>query len=232
MDRLDALLLATSDDSAESITLRGLTLHMLEGVAPRFYAERHLQPLHLETLERCRTVTYGFDDEHADPDRLQAGIDAWYLRHVRGLPHVPPGREQMAALVQALNDQGGSLYAWLLGELAARCGLDVRIPFGASDFKTTRLYEAYWLTHLVMLDSDYFTRPLSHAERDTWADAIAQLVPWLARKPNADLAGEVALCLQFLKRPEAIAARALIAEVPPGGDAHQQATVLLGLLAE
>jgi hypothetical protein len=36
MDRLAALLRATDDDSAEHVTLRGLTFHMLEGVAPRF----------------------------------------------------------------------------------------------------------------------------------------------------------------------------------------------------
>jgi hypothetical protein len=42
----------------------------------------------------------------------------------------------------------------------------------------------------------------------------------------------VALCLQFLKRPEAIAARALIDATPAEGDAHQQAAVLLGLVGE
>lgn len=231
MDRLAALLRATDDDSAEHVTLRGLTFHMLEGVAPRFYSERGLEPLHLETLERCRHVTYGFETL-TDPDRAQAGVDAWYLRHVKGLPHPPPDRHVFAALLQRLNDEGNAIYAWLLGELGARCGLDVRLPFGRTDFKTSRLHEAYWLTHLVMLDSDYFARPLRHGDSDTWADAIAELVPWLTRKPNADLAGEVALCLQFLKRPEAIAARALIDATPAEGDAHQQAAVLLGLVGE
>jgi len=107
MDRLEALLRATDDDSAEHVTLRGLTFHMLEGVAPRFYSERRLEPLHLETLERCRHVTYAFE-EATDPDRAQAGVDAWYLRHLRGLPPPPPNREVFAALLKQLNEDAHS----------------------------------------------------------------------------------------------------------------------------
>lgn len=231
LDRLQTFLDATADDSPVHVTLRGLVFHMLEAVAPKLYGARGLKPLHEAALEGCAHIGYAFDDAE-DPDRLQAGIDAWYLRHLRGLPHQKPDRLLLRATLERLNDGGDTIYSWLLGELAARAGLDARLTFTRADFKSSRLHEAYYLTHLVMLDSDYFARPASHADARDWSDALAQLVPWLTRSPNADLAGEVALCLHFLKRPEATAAKKLIEGVAPDHDTHQQATMLLALSAE
>jgi D-amino peptidase len=232
MDRLETFLAATDDGSAVHVTLRALVFHMLEGVAPKLYSARGLDALRTRALEQCAHVGYAFGEPGADPDRLQAGIDAWYLRRVRGLPHAPPDRLLLRAGLETLRDEGDTLYAWLLGELAAHAGLDVRVPFTAAAFKTSRLHESYYLTHLVMLDSVYFTRPLSHRDAAAWGDALAQLVPWLTRAPNPDLAGEVALCLHFMRRPEAAAAKELIAQVEPGEDTHQQATMLMALSAE
>lgn len=230
MDRLQIFLDATNDDTAIHVTLRGLVFHMLEAVAPKLYAARSIQPIHEATLQACANVSYAFDE--SDADVLQAGIDAWYLRHVRGLPHHKPDEARLRAMLQRLKDSGDAIYSWLLGELAARAGLDVRLTFTNGQFSEPPLHGAYFLTHLVMLDTDYFTRPASHAEVRDWSDALARLIPWLTREPNPDLAGEVALCLHFLKHPEATAAKKLIEGIEPGPDTHEQATMLLALCAE
>lgn len=231
MDRLQTFLDATNDETPVHVTLRGLVFHMLEAVAPKLYAARGVKALHDAALEGCAKIGWAFG-ESEDPDVLQASLDAWYLRAVRGLPHPKPDKLLLRAVLERLNDQGDTIYSWLLGELAAHAGVDARLKFERSDFKSSRLHEAYYLTHLVMLDSVYFTRPCSHADARDWADALSQLIPWLTRVPNADLAGEVALCLHFMKRPEAAAAKKLIEAVEPGNDTHQQATMLLALSAE
>jgi hypothetical protein len=230
-ERLQRFLKDTDSPDAESVALRTLTLHMLRALAPRLSQAQGLQALHAQALERCATVGYGFDGE-LDPDRLQAGLDAWYCRHLAGLPHPPPDREALKTALGWLEDGGDLLYAWLLGELAHRCGLDVRTPLEGRPFlRVSRLHDAYFLTHLVMLDTDYFQKPLSHPEAAAWGDALLELVPWLARHPNDDLAGEVALCLRFMRR-ETPQLMSMVNAAVPTDDAHAQATVLLALSVE
>jgi hypothetical protein len=231
MKGLERFLNETDTLEPEHVALRTLTLHMLKHVAPKGFHEKNLAA-HLHTaLERCARVSYGFD-ETLDGDRLQAGIDAWYCRHLAGLPHSPPDRETLKTSLQWLEDEGDLLYAWLLGELAHRCGMDVRTPVEGRPFlRVSRLHDAYFLTHLVMLDTDYFAKPVSHPDAGTWGDALLELVPWLTRNPNDDLAGEVALCLRVMGRatPEVMG---LVANAAPTDDTHAQATVLLALSVE
>ncbi len=224
MDRLDTFLAATKSE----ISLRALTLHMLEAIAPQLFARRGLAQVQRLALEACSTVEYDFEDA----DRLEAGVDAWYCRHLKELPHPPPDSELLRAALGALAADDQLIYAWLIGEQAARCGLDVRIRVGKRPFQHLALtHDAYWLTHLVMLDTDYFARPLRHPEASDWADGLAGLVPWLMTTHNDDLAGEVALCLRFMKR-DASALLPRLERAPPTQDAHAQATALLALSVE
>lgn len=231
MDRLETFLAASEGEGEVSIALRALTLHMLRQVAPRLFRERGLSEHQRLALARCEAVDFGLA-EPLDEDRLEAGVDAWYCRHLAGLPHRLPDAEALRAALQRLADGDQLIYAWLIGEQAARCGVDVRIDAGVRPFRhRSRTHDAYWLTHLVMLDTDYFARPLRHPEAHEWGEALAELVPWLLKKPNDDLAGEVALCLHFMGRgaPELLE---LLRSAAPTGDAHAQATVLLALSAE
>ncbi len=237
-DRLATFLAATEGDSGESVTLRALTLHMLEHVAPSLFAERKLEATQSEALEACRSVEFDFS---GDPVRLQAGVDAWYCRFLRGLPHEPPSRERLATVLIGLSldehaltptlsrgeRENRLLYAWLIGEQCARCGVDVRVPLKPRHFKGTHpLHDAYWLTHLVMLDSDYFAKPLSHPDRSGWGDELSAL-----ELHDDDLAGEIALCLRFMGR-DAGAALEFVRKAPVTNDVHAQATALLALSAE
>ncbi|MGV3621673.1 MAG: hypothetical protein ACO1OB_12690 [Archangium sp.] len=222
MDRLALFLAATDTTDDEHVALRALTLHMLDGLKPGSFPTALLD----DALNRCADV--GFDFDSNDPDRLQAGIDAWFLRHVRGLPHQKPDAERLHARLRDLANDGFLIYSWLLGEIAARCGVDARISItGTRPFEdVSRLHHTYWLTHLPLLDSDYFAKPVTHPDAAKWADELELATTWLAREPNDDLAGEVALCLSVLGR-DASAARALLNTHRPPDEPHAQATALL-----
>ena len=219
---------STSDLSAESVGLRTLTLQMLSRLVPLGFRTRGLDEVLRASLKDCERVTYSFESA----DRIQAGVDAWYCRHLAGLPHAPPDTEKLRAALQWLADDDQLIYAWLIGEQAHRCGLDVRVKLDAPrPLQEHLLHDAYWLTHLVLLDSDYLARPLSHPDAPAWGDELEQLVPWLLNDPNLDLAGEVAFCLRFMGR-DAGPLLNLLERAGPGVDAHQQATALLALSAE
>ena len=232
MDRLDTFLAATAGDAPTDVALRTLTLQMLRALAPRLFAQRGLAPHLQAALERCHRVGYGFPGT-LDPDLLQAGIDAWFCRHLHGLPHPPPERVALEAALRELAAADQLLYAWLLGEIAARCGVDVRLPMdGPRPFlRVSRTHDAYFVTHLVLLASDYVARPVSAAQAAEWADALTEYVPWLHRNPNLDLAGEVAFCLRFLGR-DAASLLSLVEAAPHSDDPHTQATALLALSVE
>ncbi len=226
LPREKELIEATADGSVESVALRTLTFHMLSGLAPLGFAERGLGQVLRDSLHACSLVKYSFENAEV----LQAEVDAWYCRQLAGLPHRPPDADELRAALQWLADDDQLIYAWLIGEQAARCGVDVRVPVAPRPFHQP-LHHAYWLTHLVMLDSDYFARALSHPDAAAWGEELAQLVPWLLREPNLDLAGEVAFCLRFMRRDAGPLLKLL--EVPaPGVDAHRQATALLAHSAE
>jgi D-amino peptidase len=226
-ERLSAFLRASRHD----IALRTLTLHMLEHLAPRLFAANKLAEVQRLALDECQLVDCVFGAS-IDAPRLQAGIDAWYCRHLKGLPHDAPDPKKLEAALQWLVDDEQLIYAWLIGEQAARCGLDVRVPIKPRPFReTSRLHDAYWLTHLVMLDTDYFARPITSPNATEWGDALTELIPWLTEHPNDDLAGEVAFCLRFLGRDARVVLE-LLERAAPTEDLHAQATVLLALSAE
>lgn len=215
MDRLARFLAAT--EAHEHAALRALTLHMLEGLTG---SSAHLH----DALQRCAHVTWDF----SDPETLQSSVDAWFCRHVHGLPHRPPDASKLAEALRRFADEH-LIYSWVLGELAARCGVDVRLTIRERPYKdVSKLHDAYWLTHLPMLHTDYFMRPVT--QPNTWADELEAVVPWLARDPNEDLAGEVALCLSVLKR-DATAALALLPTHRLPEEPHAQATALLAFAA-
>lgn len=232
MDRLEHFLALTAGPADDQVVLRALVLHMLRHRAPRLFAARALGPVLHAALEACAHVPFALEGT-PEGDPLQDAVDAWYLRHVYRLPHAPPDRDAFATALRALADDDQLLYAWLLGELGARCGLDVRVPLDRPRpfLNVSRLHDGYWLTHLVLLDTEYLARPVSHPDAADWADALAGFVPWLARHPNLDLAGEVALCLDVLGR-DASAALRLVQAAPPGDDPHEVATGLLALSGE
>jgi D-amino peptidase len=215
MDRLARFLAAT--EAHEHSALRALTLHMLNGLT----GSNALLP---DALERCAHVTFDF----SDPETLQSSIDAWFCRHVHGLPHPRPNAFKLGEALRRFADDH-LIYSWVLGELAARCGVDVRLSIRERPYQgTSRLHDTYWLTHLPMLHTDYFMKPVT--QPNTWADELEAAVPWLANEPNEDLAGEVALCLKVLKR-DASAALALLPAHRLPDEPHAQATALLAFAA-
>lgn len=241
---LAAFLSLTADERDESRALRPLALHMLEGCAPHYFARHQLRPTLDAALEAATAVPMGLGPVH-DPQVLQARIDVWYLRRLRGLPQEGPAPRTVAQVLRRLNDNDHGLYAWLLGELAAKCGVDARLEFPHRPFRgESRLGDLYCLTHLVLLDTDYFARPLKSPSSPEWIAALLAGTPFVLESRDVDLAGELLFCLGFAGEPHSAAVDALLAlvagAVSPQGvrhpetgepDAHATASALVGVAA-
>jgi D-amino peptidase len=238
---LDAFLRLTADVSDESRALRPLTLHMLEGLAPRFFQKHRVQKPLDAALESAASVPMGIGHVH-DPDVLQARVDAWYLRRLRGLPQEGPAPDTVRQVLHRLNDTDQVLFSWLLGELAARAGIDARLTFPDRPYRgASRLHDLYWLTHLVLLDTDYFARPLSSPDAGQWVACLLAGAAGVIARKEFDVAGELAFCLASAGEVHAAAVDALLALLrdeqrpdgalsdEPGGppSAHATATALL-----
>lgn len=213
---LAAFLALTADDGDESRALKPLTLHMLEGMAPRFFARHALGPMLSEALEAAAAVPMGLGHLR-DADVLQARVDAWYLRTLRGLPHDGPEARTVRQVLERLRAEDDVIYAWLLGELAARAGIDVRLDFPERPFRgQARLHDLYWVAHLVLLDTDYFAHPLRHPDASGWLAALLAGAPGVIARQEWDLAGELVACLAFGGEPHAAAVDALLASLAEG----------------
>jgi D-amino peptidase len=132
-----------------------------------------------------------------EPALAMARVDAWYVRHVRGLESSAPPAEELRRYLELLEAGGLSIYAWLLGELALACGLDVRLSYPQRPPRGDSFpADIYWLTHLFLLDTHYLRRPLSDARAPEWIEELLLAAPRLIAEGQADLSAEVALCLQ------------------------------------
>lgn len=212
---LGAFLALSEGPSDEARALRALTLHMLQGLAPGFFESRRLGPTLDEALASLADVPMGLGHVF-DPERLQARVDAWYLRRLRGLPQEAPDAKGLAKALQHLVDSDDVIYAWLLGELGAKAGVDVRVflPAGVDDERhfrgASRLHDLYWVTHLVLLDTDYFARPLAHAGATGWLAALLAGIPWALEARAWDVGAELLFCLAFAGETHAAAFDALL----------------------
>lgn len=213
---LGAFLALTAEPTDEARALRALTLHMLEGLAPRFFAEHDLTPTLDDALAAAADVPMGLGHLH-DPDALQARIDAWYLRTLRGLPQEAPAPKTVLQALHRLNESGNAIFAWLLGELAAKAGVDARLEFPERPFRgESRVHDLYWVAHLVLLDTDYFAKPLRHPEASSWLAALLAGAPWILAHRQWDLAGELVFCLAFAGESHAASIDALLALLRDG----------------
>ncbi len=228
--RVASFLRLTQPRNAQPVTLRALTLHMLQYTAPQLFEQLSLKNKLEASIQRCGKVKTTCI-RLTSPDAAQAEIDAWYLRVLYQQAHVPPEPWRLHAMLRQLQAQEFSLYAWLLGEMAARCGVDVRLNFGPRPFKDNQVIDGYYLTHLLMLESDYFMRPVAASTIRSLSKALNALTPWLETHASLDLAAEVALCLRFLGQKASRALR-LVRGKPLPSDSHTQAAVLLALSFE
>jgi D-amino peptidase len=234
---LRAFLSLTESGSDASRALRALTLHMLEGHAPRAFARRELGPPLEAAVAALAEVPLALP-AGLPPDEGMARVDAWYVRRERGLPHAPLEPQALRAYLEHLDGEDYSLHAWLLGEMAASCGLDVRLSIPERAFRdSSHLADLYWLTHLYLLD----TRYLRQAPRDPgvtgWTEELLVATPWVVEQGNVDLAAELAFCLQCGGEAgggaHAVLLEMLAEHQQPegdlGGDGHATAGALLAL---
>ena len=232
---LAAFLSLTSGADDASRALRALTLHMLEGHAPQSFARWGLGPVARDAVDALAEVPLALPDG-LDPDEGMARVDAWFVRHKRGLPNRPLPPDALRAYLTHLDEEGYGHYAWLLGEMVATCGVDVRLPIPARAFRDlSRVVDLYWLTHLYLLDSHYLRSPVSAPGAAAWTEELLVATPWVLEQGNVDLAGEVAFCLQCGGESGGGAHASLLTflaeqQRPEGdmeGDAHATATALL-----
>jgi D-amino peptidase len=193
---LRAFLSLTEGEGDETRALRALTLHMLEGHAPGAFARRGLGPTLEAAVVALAEVPMALPPG-LEPDVGMARLDAWYVRRERGLSHAPLAPSALRAYLESLDDEGHGLHAWLLGEIAASRGLDVRLPVPERAFRDmSRLVDLYWLTHLYLLDTRYLRAPLRDSHAAAWTEELLVATPWLLAQGHVDLAAEVAFCLQ------------------------------------
>jgi D-amino peptidase len=193
---LRAFLRLTEQSDDESRVLRALVLHMLEGHEPGAFARWGLGPTLEQAVEALAAVPRDLGPE-VEPGLGMARVDAWYICHVRGLESSAPPDEDLRRYLEFLDAEGYPIYAWLLGELALTCGVDVRLPALERPQRGDAFpADLYWLTHLFLLDTHYLHRPLSDARAPEWIEELLLAVPRLIAEGQADLAAEVALCLQ------------------------------------
>lgn len=177
---------------------KALTLHMLEHLAPVYFAERQLGPALDASLEALLDVPAHFGP-NVDADEAMARLDALYLRKVRGLKPSGFDAAKLKAACARAGEEQGPLWAWLMGELAAPLGVDARVGPGSLADQTLRLYHA---THVVLIDTRYLALP---AAVDP---VLAQALPRLAAKGQWDLLAECLMCLARAgsAHPDAVAA--------------------------
>lgn len=242
---LQAFLDLTASGTEQHRALRALTLHILEGYTPRFFERWKLGPLLEEAVRELERIPIAFPLELSEDDGL-ARVDAVYILRERNLPAVLPEPAAFMRYLQHLDQEGSSIYAWLMGELMKACGLAVPFVFPERPFKSlSRMLDIYWVTHLYLLDTHYLRAPLRSPDAPQWTEDLLASASWIIEEQRFDLAAEVALCLQVagesgsdahrmlvdalvrVQQPDGSVLDTTIGEAPGDQGAHTTAVALL-----
>ncbi|ATB30468.1 M55 family metallopeptidase [Melittangium boletus] len=233
---LEAFLASTAGTDDVSRALRALTLHMLEGHAPRVFSRWGLEPTLQTAGAALAEISLSLPVGLA-PEEAMARIDAWFVRRERGFSTAPLAPSSLRAYLERAGGEGQGLYAWLLGEMVAACGIDVRLSIPERAYRdVSRVADLYWLTHLYLLDSRYLRIPVRSPDAVAWTEELLAAAPWVREQGLVDLAAEVVFCLQCVEESGGGAHASLLSllierqDARGGlGDAHATAAALLAL---
>ncbi|EPX57998.1 D-aminopeptidase dipeptide-binding protein DppA [Cystobacter fuscus DSM 2262] len=231
---LGAFLALTAGEDDASRALRALTLHMLEGHAPGVFARWGLGARVEEAVEALTGVSLEFP-AGLPPEVGMSRVDAWYVRGERDLSTAPLAPAALRDYLLHLDDEGYGLHGWLLGEIAATRGVDVRLSIPERVFRgVSRRADLYWLTHLFLLDTRYLRSPPRAPDASAWTEELLAATPELIEGMDLDLAAEVVFCLQCVGESGGGAHESLLALLAACqrsdgavGDAHSTAAALL-----
>lgn len=236
---LEAMLRAMDGTASTQVADLALTLHMLEFLAPRFFARHALSARSAEAMRALQKMPASFGKK-LDVSEAMARLDGLYLCGVRGVAVQQFERRALQRAIAQAEGQGGPLWRWLMAALAARLGvtddgfvLDGRWPFRANP--TVHLYH---LTHIILIDTEYLRTPVPAGLADELRELEGAL-PRLIRASQWDLLAECVMCLTRAGVPARAGVEALVAAqnadgslVETGSSAHAAAhCTAAGLLA-
>ncbi|MHB8878885.1 MAG: DUF6895 family protein, partial [Myxococcaceae bacterium] len=193
---LSAFLAQTSGAEAWQKADRALTLHMLEGHAPRFFHEAHLSPALEAALAALGGLPAAFGFE-VGADEAMARLDGLYLLRARGLPAASPSPDELRRYTEGVLEVRGPVWGWLFGEFSRAIGVEPPFTLPQRACRDgSRLEDLYWLTHLFLLQTGYLKKPLPPGALAVETEELLLAAPWAVEQGSADLAAELAFCLQ------------------------------------
>ena len=241
---LEAFLQRTDGDAPWQLADRCLTLQMLDSLAPKLSDRHGLRDKLSLCLSSLHRVPTGFPSD-LEVDEAMSRLDALYLQALHGiaLPQwsVPELDSYIRELCQTTE---GRLPGWLMGEQAAILGVSARtefeerFPFHNTDWSL----HLYHLTHIILVDTDYFYRKAESKRYSEEIKHFTQAVDLTVQHGMWDILGEIEFCLAACGQKNERALKGLRAaqradgtwaEVPrvPRHEAHATAACLLALAA-
>lgn len=201
---LDAFRLRLDGPQEWKAADRALTLHMLRGLAPAFFAANGLQTEWEQALDRLRSVPARFPPE-LTLDQAMSRLDALYLRRLHGTEKESSfDRAGLADYITGLREPPALLAAWVMGRQARTLGVEAgpvweeRFPFAEESWQL----HLYFVTHLFMLESDYFLRAVEPAHFSQELEQLERGLRPLGQGRRWDLLAEAQLCLASCRRAE------------------------------
>ena len=203
-------------ESAQRADL-ALTLHMLEFLAPTFFAEHALAQRSAEAMRALQQMPASFRKK-LDVAEAMARLDGLYLCAVRGVAVQRFEKRALQRAIAQAEGQGGPLWRWLMAALAARLGVadDGFVLEGRWPFRADPTVHLYHLTHVVLIQTEYLRTAVPAALKDELAELQAA-IPRLIRARQLDLLAECVMCLNRAGVPAKVGIEALVAAQNPDG---------------
>jgi hypothetical protein len=208
---LAAMVRAMDGTSSSQRANLALTLHMLEFLAPAFFAEHRLAARSAEAMRALQQMPASFD-KTLDVSEAMARLDGLYVCAVRGVAVQAFDRRALQRAIARSEAQGGPLWRWLMAALAARLGVadDGFALEGRWPFQTNPTVHLYHLTHLVLIATEYLRTPVPAGLADELGELEAAL-PRLIGAAQWDLLAECVMCLHRAGVPARPGVEALVA---------------------
>lgn len=179
--------------------LRALTLFMVKGHAPKFFARNKLARPFASAVKALESVPRALPPGLPAIDAMSR-LDAAWVEWATGIEPKLPSRDEAGAFIDATLRREGALWAWVMSVLAGQLGLDCRLEVPRATVKLMSEEEhLYFLTHQVLFWTNYLSQPLP--DKGPWPEGarLVQGVGAVLAVKQLDLLAEIAFCLQVLR---------------------------------
>jgi hypothetical protein len=195
----------TSEDR-QVLTDVALTFFILSRWAPYYYKTLGIAQAEKAVFNKLDGLKLASDDAGDDQfGNVQAEMDLWYMKKMKGLESRPLSKKKILRFLARAN-QANPLLGYIFQRSVQAVAPQWIVPKSRDDFmramrREPRLFQGYFLAHIVLYDSEMMGKSLDIKDYVFEHAQLREQLPYVIKEKKFDLGGEMLIAFRLLGQP-------------------------------